>query len=64
MAVGYTTYFNLPKGDDAIRNWGAIWNGIADKVDLELCKARNLMTKNGQVLVKNGEVLYKKTSGQ
>ena len=57
MDVDYTEHYNLPKGEGGLRSWGAIANGIADKIDDFLWRANNPICKNGEVLTKNGEVI-------
>ena len=64
MSVSGYTPQGLPLFDSGGGGWGSAWNGIAEWLDTELLKARNIVTKNGQVVVKNGEVVYKKVSGQ
>lgn len=41
MAISYTTNFKWAKLDDAGQNWGAVWNGVLEDLDLYLAEARN-----------------------
>lgn len=66
MTISYTTYFNWPLADDAGENWGAIFNGILEDLDLALAEARDPLIwddntagriDGSEVLTYDGEVL-------
>ena len=62
MPVTYTDNFNLPMGADTTNNWGAIWNGIAVKIDREIKAAQSIITnRSGNVMVsyQSGEVILR-----
>lgn len=59
--MDYTTNYNLAKPEDGARNAGQAVNGNIDIIDAEMFKARNLITKNGEVVCKNSDVVYKST---
>lgn len=65
MAVSsYTDNYNLPLFEDGAGGWGSGDNGILEWLDAEMFRARNLITKNGEVVVKNGDVVYKNVNAQ
>lgn len=52
MAISYTDNFNFPLVDDACQNWGAIWNGVMQDLDVEMKAAQTpIILMNGQVVV-------------
>jgi hypothetical protein len=56
--MDYTEVYDFPKGDDAVRNWGAIWNGIADALDLALMQRENLLLSNNVFLKSGDDMVY------
>jgi len=54
-----TTYYELAQPEEGAKNSGIAINGDLDIIDLEIRRARMIMTKNGQIMVKNGDVLWK-----
>ncbi len=62
MAVSsYTTNYSLPLFEVGTGGEDSGDNGLKEWLDAEMFKARNLITKNGEVVCKNGDVVYKST---
>ena len=56
---GYTEHFSLPLFELGTGGEDSADNGVKEWLDAEMWKARNLITKNGDVVTKNGDVVYK-----
>lgn len=62
MAISYTTNFNWPLHDDAGENWGAIFNGVLEDLDIETKAAQTpiISTREEIIISKRlGEVVLK-----
>jgi hypothetical protein len=52
MAISYTTNFNWPMSGDAGENWGAIWNGVVEDLDIEVKAAQNpIVLTTGEIVI-------------
>jgi hypothetical protein len=63
MAITYTDNFNFPLPSDTTENWGAIFNGIMAKIDLELKAAQSIIVnRSGSVITcfRLGEVITRR----
>lgn len=62
MTISYTENFNFPLADDACENWGAIFNGVLEDLDIETKAAQTpIMLTSGELVVSRrlGEVILK-----
>jgi len=65
MAVSsYTPIYNLPLFETGTGGEDSADNGLKEWLDSEMFRARNIITKNGEVVVKNGDVIYKNVNAQ
>ena len=62
MTISYTENFNWPLADDVCENWGAIFNGVLEDLDIELKAAQTpIILTSGELLIslRLGEVILK-----
>lgn len=65
MAISYTDNFNWPLLDDGSGNSGAVWNGIAEDLDIEVYTAQHpIVNRSGETIISfaQGEVVFKRFS--
>lgn len=58
MTISYTDNFNWPLTDDAGNNWGAIFNGVLEDLDIEMAAAQT------PIILTSGEIVISKRLGK
>lgn len=51
MTISYTTNFRFPLHDDAGENWGAIFNGVLEDIDIEIKAAQTPIISTGEQVI-------------
>lgn len=52
MSISYTTNFRFPIADDACENWGAIFNGVLEDIDIEIKAAQtSIISTREEVII-------------